>query len=309
MCVILGEDFIKEDSLVKKQSALGPLFLVGAALIWGLAFVFQRSSMEHIGPFTFGALRYALSALCLFPIAYSKRNREIPIAKDPTIRWGVVCGLLLFAGTNLQQLGLVYTTAGKAGFITALYIVVVPLLSGFFLKRHVSMQSWLCVGVATLGFYLLSIHGGFHIELGDFIIFIGVFFWAGHIFVIDKGVGSMEPLLLSLVQMVVASVLSFVLALTFESISISGIKGALGAILYTGILSGSIAYTLQMYGQRHTEPTLASLIMSLESVFAVAAGYLFLNEVLSFQESLGALIIFVAVILAQVPLGRRKETL
>lgn len=155
---------------------MGPIFLLGAALIWGLAFVFQRSSMEHVGPFTFGAFRYALSALCLFPFAYPKRNKKIAITKDPSIRWGVLCGLFLFCGTSLQQTGLVYSSAGKAGFITALYIVVVPLLGGIFLKQHVSLQSWLCVLIATAGFYLLSIRGGFSIELGDFIIFIGVFF-------------------------------------------------------------------------------------------------------------------------------------
>lgn len=288
---------------------MGPIFLLGAALIWGLAFVFQRTSMEHIGPFTFGAFRYGLSALCLLPFAYPKRNKEIAITKDPTIRWGILCGLFLFVGTSLQQTGLVYTTAGKAGFITALYIVVVPLLGGIFLKQHVSIQSWLCVLLATVGFYLLSVRGGFSIELGDFIIFIGVFFWAGHILVVDKGVSRMEPLLLSMVQMIVASVLSLVLALVFETINLVGLQGALVAILYTGIFSGSIAYTFQMYGQRLTEPTLASLIMSLESVFAVAAGFLFLNEVLSLREGLGAIIIFVAVILSQIPLGRRKETL
>ena len=292
---------------MKKKSSLGPIFLLGAALIWGLAFVFQRTSMEHIGPFTFGAFRYGLSALCLLPFAYSKRDKKIPIAKDPTIRWGVVCGLFLFIGTSLQQTGLVYTSAGKAGFITALYIVVVPLLGGIFLKQHVSLQSWLCVLLATAGFYLLSVRGGFTIEPGDFIIFIGVFFWAGHILVVDKGVNTMEPLLLSMVQMVVASVLSLVLALIFEKIKLVGLQGALTAILYTGIFSGSIAYTLQMYGQRHSEPTIASLIMSLESVFAVAAGYLLLNEVLSLREGIGAIIIFVAVILSQIPLGKRKE--
>ncbi len=294
---------------MKKKSAMGPIFLLGAALIWGLAFVFQRSSMEHVGPFTFGAFRYALSALCLFPFAYPKRNKKIAITKDPSIRWGVLCGLFLFCGTSLQQTGLVYSSAGKAGFITALYIVVVPLLGGIFLKQHVSLQSWLCVLIATAGFYLLSIRGGFSIELGDFIIFIGVFFWAGHILVVDKGVATMEPLLLSMVQMVVASVLSLILALIFEKISLVGLRGALVAILYTGIFSGSIAYTLQMYGQRHSEPTLASLIMSLESVFAVAAGYLFLNEMLSSREALGSIIIFLAVILSQIPLGRRKELL
>lgn len=293
---------------MKKNSPLGPIFLLSAALIWGLAFVFQRSSMEHIGPFTFGAFRYGLSALVLMPFALKKRDKSLTITKDRTIRWGLVCGLFLFAGTSLQQMGLVYTTAGKAGFITALYIVVVPLMGGIFLKKQVSLQSWICVMLATVGFYLLSIRSGFHIELGDFIVFVGVFFWAGHILVVDGAVASMEPLLLSMTQMVVASALSLVMALVFETISLASLKDALIPILYTGIFSGSIAYTLQMYGQRHTEPTLASLIMSLESVFAVAASYLILKEVLSLQEALGALVIFLAVILAQIPLKRRKES-
>lgn len=294
---------------MKKKSAWGPIFLLTTALIWGLAFVFQRSSMDHIGPFTFGAFRYALSALCLFPFALGKRKKDLPFTKDPTVRWGALCGLFLFAGTSFQQTGLVYTSAGKAGFITALYIVVVPLLGGLFLKQHVSLQSWICVLIATVGFYLLSVQSSFSIELGDFIIFIGVFFWAGHILVIDKGVDSMEPLLLSMVQMLVASGLSFALALIFENINLSGLRGALVPILYTGIFSGSIAFTLQMYGQRYSNPTLAALILSLESVFAVGAGYLFLNEILSSREALGALIIFVAVVLAQIPLRKNEEFL
>ncbi len=291
----------------KKNSPLGPILLLLTALIWGLAFVFQRSSMEHIGPFSFGALRYGLSALVLMPFALKKRDKTIAISMDQTIRWGLVCGLFLFAGTSLQQLGLVYTTAGKAGFITALYIVVVPLLGGLFLKKHISLQSWLCVLLATVGFYLLSIRSGFNIELGDLIVFIGVFFWAGHILVIDSAVGSMEPLLLSMTQMVVASVLSLLMALIFEEMKLSSIREAAIPIIYTGIFSGSIAYTLQMYGQRYTEPTLASLIMSLESVFAVIASFILLKEVLSLQEALGALVIFIAVVLAQVPIKSRKD--
>lgn len=294
---------------MKKKSMLGPLLLVVTALIWGTAFVFQRSGMDHIGPFSFGAFRYGVSALCLWPFARKHRHKEIPLSKDPTVKWGLLCGFFLFAGGTMQQMGLVHTTAGKAGFITALYIVLVPLFSGLVLKKHVSLQSWFCVVMATVGFYLLSIRDGFSIELGDFIVFIGVFFWVGHILVIDKGVDDMEPMVLSMTQMVVASVLSFILALIFEEISLVALKGALIAILYTGIFSGAVAFTMQMYGQRYTEPTIASLLMSLESVFAVAAGYLFLNEVLTAREALGAIVIFIAVILAQIPLGKKEKTL
>ena len=291
---------------MKHKSFLGTSFLLLAALIWGLAFIFQRSSMEHIGPMTFSALRYGVSALVLLPFALRKRQ-ALPLKEDPTVRRGILCGLFLFAGANLQQAGLVYTTAGKAGFITALYILIVPLLGGLFLKKKVSLQTWICVLIALLGFYLLSIKEGIKIEFGDLLVFIGAFLWAGHILVVDSSVGRMEPFLLSFVQMLVTSILSSVGMLLFETVTLRGLEGALTAILYTGVLSGSVAYTLQMYGQRHTEPTLASLIMSLESVFAALAGYLFLNEILTLKEFLGAAVILIAVILAQIPFARRRK--
>lgn len=291
----------------KNRSWLGSGFLLLAALIWGLAFIFQRSSMEHIGPMTFSAFRYGVSALVLLPFALRKRQRGLPIKEDPTIRRGILCGLFLFAGANLQQAGLVYTTAGKAGFITALYILIVPLLGGIFLKKKVSLQTWICVFIALVGFYLLSIKEGITIELGDLLVFLGAFLWAGHILVVDNSVGNMEPFLLSFVQMAVTTVLSTVGMLLFEQVTLLGLERALVAILYTGVLSGSVAYTLQMYGQRHTEPTLASLIMSLESVFAALAGYLFLQELLTLKETIGAIIILIAVILAQIPFSKQRK--
>lgn len=293
---------------MKKKSFLGPLLLVTAAMIWGLSFVFQRTGMDHIGPFSFGALRNALSALCLLPFALRNRAKaQIKESLGPTIKWGILCGSFLFAGGALQQIGLIHTTAGKAGFITALYIVLVPLLGGILLKEKVSGQSWFCVLLALIGFYLLSIQEGFSIEQGDLLVFIGVFFWAGHILLISRA-QNLEPLMLSMMQMLVASIIYFVVALFIETFTMEAIRGAAVAIIYTGVFSGALGFTLQIFGQRYTDPTISSLLMSLESVFAVAAGYLLLNELLTSREAFGALIIFVAVILAQIPLKERKKS-
>ncbi len=291
----------------KKLIANGQLILASA--IWGFAFVAQRVSMGIVGPFTFGATRYLLGALTLYLLIRILRFRgqELPITKG-AIKGGISCGVFLFLGSSLQQIGLVYTTASKGGFITALYIILVPVLAGILFKKKVSLRVWIGVALATLGLYLLSFSGAVEdINIGDVLVFLGAFLWAGHIFAIDHFVKKYEPLVLSMVQFLFASAASAIIALVFETIEIKSILEAAIPILYAGIFSAGMGFTLQMMGQRHTDPTIASMILSLEAVFGAIGGFLLLNEIMTARELTGFVLIFVAIILAQLPAKQRIQ--
>lgn len=289
------------------------VILFTTAVIWGSAFVAQRIGMDSIEPFTFNAVRFLLSILfvLLLTLILAKKNPEhkkTSSSSRKTLFQGIlVCGLCLFCGTTLQQYGLVFTTAGKAAFITTLYILLIPIL-GFFLGRRNSVLTWTAIGIGAVGLFLLCIKQNFTIAKGDFIVLIGAFFWSAHVLTIDhflqKGV---PPFLLSLGQLTVVFLLSTAAAFLFETPQLEGVKNAIGALLYTGILSGGVGYTFQIIGQRYADPVVASLIMSTESAFGALAGFLLLNEVMTKREFVGSLLLFAAVLLAQMKTERPPE--
>jgi len=277
--------------------------LFTAALIWGISFVAQKAGMEYIGPFTFNGIRFLIGSLVLIPVillmdrfgkVQPKQDRKtLPIA-------AVTCGTVLFVAALLQQFGMIHTTAGKAGFITALYIVLVPVL-GLFLGRKVRPVLWVCVVLAMGGLYLLSVKEGFSIGKGDFLVVLGAFGFAAHILVIDHFSPKVDGIKLSCLQFLIAGLLSIPFAVIFEKVDWANVIACWQPILYSAILSCGVAYTLQIIAQKETEPAVASLIFSLESVFAVIAGILLLNEQISQREITGCVIMFAAILLAQVP--------
>lgn len=292
----------------------GNLMLLLAAFIWGASFVAQISGTKEIGVFTFNFSRNIIAGISLliliqfWPYIMKKPMEEdTEEIKKSTLIGGVLCGIVLTVAMSFQQLGLTgvnATTAGKAGFITALYIVLVP-LTGIFIGKKISIRIWLCVFLATIGLYLLSIKQGFSIQIGDLMVLISAFFYALHILVIDHFSPKSNSVKLSMIQFFVAAVFSGILMLFIEEIVWKDILSSAIPILYSGVLSSGVGYTLQIIAQKDTEPTMASLILSLESVFAVLAGALILGERLSSREAIGCIIMFIAIMLAQLP-SRRK---
>lgn len=301
---------------MNKKTRANALLLL-AALIWGLAFVAQSVSLDYVGSFTFNGARSLLGSLVLVPVFLLLDRRRAsrgesgaydgsPAAKRTLITGGVLCGIVLFIATNLQQFGLNYTSVGKAGFITALYIVLVPVL-GIFIGKRTRLITWLSVVIAVVGFYFLSIKEDFSIGFGDVLMLLCAFVFSVHILVIDRFSPLTDGVRMSCIQFLVSGVLSTVCALIFENPSLDGIIGAAIPILYAGILSSGVAYTLQIVGQKDTNPTVASLLLSLESVFAALSGWIILSESLSPRELGGCALVFCAVIAAQLPERKRKQ--
>ncbi len=291
------------------QKMRGSLALTFATVIWGSAFIAQSVGMDHIEPFTFQAVRCALAVLFLVPISYLfEGDKSQFLTKWCDVKlWksGAVCGSALFVAAGLQQVGLVYTGAGKAGFITAMYIVLVPIL-GIFLGRKPSPVAWLSVAVAVAGLYLLSCVGVSAINIGDILLLLCAFAFAVQITLIDRMAGSFDGLRLNCVQSLVCAALSAVVMFLTESPNPENIAACWIPLGYAGILSMGVAYSLQIVGQRHVEPTSASLIMSLESVFAALFGWLLLDERMTFFELSGCALVFGAGIISQFP-AKRKE--
>ena len=281
------------------------------ALIWGVAFVAQSVGNEYVGPFTFNCVRSLLGGVVLLPLIpllgrLSGNRREETTPTDRKNLWlgGVLCGVLLGLASSLQQWALEYASVGKVGFITALYIVIVPLL-GIFFRRMPGAQVWLAVAVALGGLYLLCWNGSAAIGPGEMLLFGCSGLFSLHILVIDHFSPLVDGVKLSCVQFFVAGAFCAVPALLFEQPTLSGVLGAWGPILYAGVLSCGVAYTLQVVAQRHVEPTLASLTLSLESVFSVLAGWLLLHQTLTARELGGCVLMFCAIVLAQLP-SRKK---
>lgn len=289
---------------MKNQELRSNAMLMLTAAIWGFAFVAQRVGMQYVGAFTFNAVRFALGSISLIPLLiYFKQKKAAEgvneVSLVNTIVPGIIAGSVLFLGASLQQVGLAYTTAGKAAFITGLYIVLVPLF-GIFLKQRINISTWAGVALAVVGLYFLSVNEDFSIAKGDFIEIIGAFFWAAHILVIDNLTKKVDPLKLSFVQFAACSVLSMTAALIFEDISLPGLSQALVPILYGGLFSVGIAYTLQVVAQKHAKPSHAAIILSMESVFAALGGALLLSENLGGRGYLGCALMFSGMILTQV---------
>lgn len=291
------------------------VFPVLAALIWGTAFVAQSVSADYIGPFTFNMLRSAIAAVALLVVLVIFRRLKHQRLRDvaPTRRdkkrllWGgVCCGVALAVASNFQQLGLGDTSAGKAGFITALYIVLVPVL-GLFLRKKVPLLVWGAVAVAVVGLYLLCVKEDFSIAPSDFYVLLCALVFAVHILVIDHFAPQVDGVALSCVQFVVVTVSSGAGALLTEEIVWANILRCLWPVLYVGVFSSGVAYTLQILAQKDANPTVVSLLLSLESVFSVLAGAVLLHETMSGREHLGCGLMLLAVVAAQIPSPKKQE--
>ena len=287
---------------MKKEQIKGSAMLLLATLIWGCAFVAQSVGMDHMEPMGFQAVRSLLAVIALVPTIYVMDRDKAGFLsrwRTPALwKTGIPCGIALFAAQGLQQTGLLYTEPGKAGFITAMYIVLVPVL-GLFLGRKCGLRIWVSVALAVGGLYLLSCVGVTKVNLGDILILISALCFAVQILLIDCLAQSLDGLRLNCVQFLVVTVLSALAAFFTEDFSWHGVVHCAVPLLYTGVLSSGAAFSLQILGQQHLPPEPASLIMSLESVFAVLAGWLLLNQTLSPIELLGCALVFVAVILSQ----------
>ena len=285
------------------------LLLLLTAAIWGVAFVAQSVGMDYVGAFTFNSVRSVIGSLVLIPVILFL-NRQKPSSpqtdlqkkenRRTLITGGVCCGICLCLASNFQQFGIKYTTAGKAGFITACYIVIVPVL-GLFLKQKCGPFVWAAVVMAVIGLYLLCIKDGFSIGTGDILVMICALLFSVHILVIDHFSPMVDGVKMSCIQFLVCGILSGIPALLLENPSLSSILAAWKPILYAGILSCGVAYTLQIIGQKNMNPTVASLILSLESCISVLAGWIILKQQLSLREFAGCGVMFAAIILAQLP--------
>lgn len=285
------------------------ILLMTTAFIWGGTFVAQKDAMSYIGPFTFTGIRMIIGGAVLIPliIFLSKRNigpasgpRSIgsPIA-DPSFIGGFFCGVVLFFAITFQQIGIVYTTAGKAGFITAMYIIIVPIL-GIFMKKKIGKIIWLCVVLAMAGLYLLCMEGDLTMNKGDMIMILSAFGYAMHIITIDYFSPKGDPIKMSCVQFFVCGALCLPTMLT-EAPALSNLLDAWFPIFYAGVVSCGVAYTFQVVAQRDTSAAITAIILSFESVFAVLMGFLLLSEIMSLKEIAGCALMFAAIILAQIP--------
>ena len=303
------------------------LLLLLTATIWGIAFVAQSEGGEAVGPLTFNATRNIIGSLVLIPVIlllnkinpqsnsadFTESDRQPmassgsnPFSRNKTlIAGGIICGICLCLASNFQQFGIQYTSVGKAGFLTACYIIIVPIL-GLFMKKKCSPFIWVAVVMALIGLYLLCITDGFSIGKGDFLVLICAFLFSLHILVIDYFSPKTDGVKMSCIQFLTGGMLGAICMFLFESPNMAMILNAAGPILYTGIMSTGVGYTLQILGQKGLNPTVAALIMSLESVFSALSGYLFLHQLLTTRELIGCVLMFIAIVLAQLPDIRRK---
>ncbi|MBQ8861240.1 MAG: DMT family transporter [Clostridia bacterium] len=292
----------------KYKNLIGGGILLLAAIIWGFAFVAQSEGMEKVGAFTFQATRMLLAALVLLPtslvfdkIREKNSGKRRAFMDKKTLFAGMVCGVFLFGAASLQQIGIMYTSVGHAGFLTALYLLLVPVL-GLFMGKKVGARIWFCIALALAGLYLLFMTGeGFSVSLGDVLVMLCALVFAFHIIAVDKLAGELDGVKVSLVQMAFAGLVSLVCALIFEETNVSDIAASWLPISYAGVLSCGVAYTLQIVGQKYAEPTVASIVMSLESVFAVLGGMIFLFDIPSLTEFAGCALMFAATIISQLP--------
>jgi drug/metabolite transporter (DMT)-like permease len=288
---------------MKGQELRSNMLLLITAAIWGFAFVAQRVGTMYVGAFTFTAFRFALGSLSLIPLLvyYSRKPKEKTEKNDEpskVLLGGTLAGCVIFCAASLQQIGLIYTEAGKAGFITGLYIVIVPIL-GIFLKQRVHIRTWLGVALAVFGLYFISVNEGFYIAKGDLYMIAGAFFWATHILVIDHFTKSADSLKLSFVQFVTCSILSFIAAIIFERISIDGLLQVIIPLLYGGFMSVGVAYTFQAIGQKHAKPSHAAIALSMEAVFASIGGFIILKENLGIRVYIGCVLMLGGMLLSQ----------
>ena len=291
-----------------KQQIKSSLILLLTATIWGVAFVAQSVGMEYIGPFTFNAIRCVLGGLVLIPVILVLKKKKETGAEnqekeDKKTLWagGIACGVILCIASNLQQFGIMEASVGKSGFFTALYIVMIPVI-GIFIGKRPEIKLWFCVALAVVGMYLLCMKdGSFTIERADIMLLLCALAFSFHILVVDYFSPKVDGVKMSCIQFFVCAVVCLIPAFIFEQPSLSSILAAWAPILYAGVLSCGVGYTLQIIGQKGMNPTIASLILSLESAISVLAGWLILGQTLSARELTGCAIVFLAIVLAQLP--------
>ena len=293
---------------MRRRQLISSALLFLTAVIWGTAFAAQSVGAEYVGPWTYVAVRYMFSAIVLLPITYwtTKCSRNKLKDRPPEDReqnyltGGICCGTMLALSSIVQQAGIRYTSAGKAGFITALYVILVPIL-GLFIGKRPSKRIWLCATVGLAGLYLISVKENFSIGRGDALVMLCALFFSVHILCVDYFSSKLENLIkLSNLQFLFAAAIGSLGMIAFERFDLSGVKLAIWSLLYAGVFSGAVGYTLQVVAQKDTDPTVASLIMSLESVFSALSGWIILGQVMSRRELLGCVFVFLAVVLAQV---------
>ena len=300
---------IMEKKLDKRGELLHTLALLVCAAIWGSAFVAQSVGAEYVGAFTFLAVRNWIAVVFLIPVIFvrdtilKKRGRPSVRPANRTQRrfllmGGAACGFFLCAASAFQQVGIRYTTTAKAGFITALYVVIVPILSVFF-GKSVKSRIWMCVALAVLGLYLLCMRGELSLSFGDGVVLVCAFLFACQIMSVDYFAPQVDTVRLSQIQFLVTALLSTVCMFLFEDLSTDSLIRALPSIAYAGVMSSGVAYTLQIIGQQNLNPAIASITMSLESVFAALAGWIVLGQSMTVRELAGCVLMFAAIILAQ----------
>ena len=295
---------------MKRTTFKADALLLLAAVIWGTGFVAQRAGMEHVGPMTFTGIRFAIAFLVLLPILCLRRQRE-PQTDSQTgastrriyLLGGTVAGGVLFIGVSLQQIGLIYTTAGKAGFITGLYVVIVPII-GFFLRHRVRSATWIGAGLSAVGLYFLSVRGSLEMNRGDWYVLACAFVWATHVLIIGRLSPRADPIRLAAMQFAITSVLGLTAALLIEGMTLENVLAAKWAILYGGIFAVGVGFTLQVVGQRDAPAAHAAILLSLEAVFAAVAGGLILSEVLSRRELFGCALMLAGVLVSQIRKSR-----
>ena len=282
-------------------------------MLWGFAFVAQRSGMEFVGPFTFNAVRFTLGGISLIPLLLLNKRRKfinephLPLSSNKILlRGGIIAGIILFFGASLQQGGMVYTTAGKAGFITGLYIILVPIL-GIMFKQKTSSAIWLGALIASAGLYLLSVQENFSIGLGDLLVLASAFFWGLHVLVISRFSPKTDPIQLAFFQFMLCAFFSLIASLIIESTTLQNILDASVPILYAGVVSVGIAYTLQVVAQRDAHPSHAAIIMSLEAVFALIGGWIILDESIPLRGLIGCGLTLTGMIISQVGITFKEK--
>lgn len=283
--------------------------LLLTSMIWGFAFVAQRVGSESLGAFSFNGIRFALGAVSLIPVALLFEGEQLERKKlKNTALVSLAAGTVLFIASALQQFGIEITqSAGRSGFITGLYTVLVPIISFVIYRQKNNIGVWMGAFVAVIGLFLLSVNENFSVGVGDLVLLIGAFFWAAHILVIDRFVNNISPLCFSMMQFAVCAALNLIAAFFFEEITVAAVKTALYPLLYGGLCSVGIAYTLQTIGQKYSDPTFAAIIFSTESVFSAIGGALILKEEMLPRGYLGCLLIFVGIILSQITFGKKKK--
>ena len=280
----------------------GTLMLLGAAFFWGTTFVAQSTGMDELEPFSYAASRYLIGFLSLLVLLIFTRRQRAKERRQKNYRRGfaigLIIGVVLFIASSMQQIALQYSTAGKAAFITCLYIVFVP-LGAKLLGKVIRQENFIGAGLAIVGLYLLAVGEGFSVQLGDAILFVGAFFWTAHILMADKFANRVDVIEMSAAQVFMTLILSSVAMFAFEEPNLSAMFDAWLPIFYGGVMSSGIAFTLQLYGQKYADPSTAAIVMSFEAIFGALAGWFFLNEIMSTREIFGCVLMLIGMLATQ----------